>query len=132
MGENRSFDGANASLQSNDTRNLLDVVDTLRSQGISRYIDLPEIIVCGEQSSGKSSVLEAISGVKFPSKDNLCTRFATELILRRGPVIPIKIRIVPGSIEVRSETDKEKLLDFNVSVSAEDLQLGEIIEQILS
>ncbi|KAF1346312.1 hypothetical protein EJ07DRAFT_144993 [Lizonia empirigonia] len=87
------------SLQSNDTRDLLDVVDNLRSHGINRYIDLPEIIVCGEQSSGKSSVLEAVSGVRFPSNDNLCTRFATELILRRGPVAPIKIRIMPGSHE---------------------------------
>jgi GTP-binding protein EngB required for normal cell division len=120
--------GTSASLQSNDTRSLLDIIDNLRSQGISRYIDLPEIIVCGEQSSGKSSVLEAISGVVFPSKDSLCTRFATELILRRGPVAPIKIRIVPGPDENRSEVDKEKLLKFNASVSMEDLDLGGIIE----
>lgn len=120
----------NAHLQSDDTRNLLDIVDNLRSQGISRYIDLPEIVVCGEQSSGKSSVLEAISGVTFPSKDNLCTRFATELILRRGSPSPIKIRIVPGSNEQRSEEEKSKLSGFKreVSVSAEALQLDEIIE----
>jgi GTP-binding protein EngB required for normal cell division len=121
-------DGVTASLQSNDTRCLLDVVDNLRSQGISRYIDLPEIVVCGEQSSGKSSVLEAISGVMFPSKDNLCTRFATELILRRGPVAPIRIRIVPGPEEDRSEADRAELLNFNVSVAAEDLDLGHVIE----
>jgi GTP-binding protein EngB required for normal cell division len=120
--------GVTASLHSNDTRSLLDVVDNLRSQGISRYIDLPEIIVCGEQSSGKSSVLEAISGVMFPSKDNLCTRFATEFILRRGPVTPIRIRIVPGPEEDRSEADKEKLLNFSISVAAEDLELENVIE----
>jgi GTP-binding protein EngB required for normal cell division len=120
--------GESASLQSNDTRSLLDVVDNLRSQGISRYIDLPEIVVCGEQSSGKSSVLEAISGVMFPSKDNLCTRFATELILRRGPVAPIRIRIVPGPKENRTDTENEKLLNFNISVFAEDLDLGDVIE----
>lgn len=128
MAEGESLHDGHTSLQFNDTRSLLDVVDGLRSHGISRYIDLPEIIVCGEQSSGKSSVLEAVSGVRFPSKDNLCTRFATELILRRGPVAPIRIRIVPGSQEGRSEAEKEKLLNFNVSVSAEDLQLGDIIE----
>ncbi|KAK7191895.1 dynamin family protein [Paraphaeosphaeria sporulosa] len=121
---------ASTLLQSNDTRNLLDIVDNLRSQGISRYIDLPEIVVCGEQSSGKSSVLEAISGVTFPSKDNLCTRFATELILRRGPPSPIKISIVAGSNEQRSQEDKTKLSDFKheISVSAEALQLDEVIE----
>ncbi|KAF2194529.1 hypothetical protein K469DRAFT_725843 [Zopfia rhizophila CBS 207.26] len=101
----------NISLQSNDTRNLLDV-----------------IIVCGEQSSGKSLVFKAVSGVRFPSKDNLCTKFVTELILRRGPSAPIKIRIVPGSQKNRLESDLKKLLNFHVSVSAGDLQLGEIIE----
>jgi GTP-binding protein EngB required for normal cell division len=128
MAESGNLNSASISLQSSDTRNLLDVVDNLRSHGIGCYIDLPEIIVCGEQSSGKSSVLEAVSGVRFPSKDNLCTRFATELILRRGPVVPIKIRIVLGSQEERSESELQKLLDFHVSISAEDLQLGEIIE----
>ncbi|KAL5115144.1 hypothetical protein ACEQ8H_006980 [Pleosporales sp. CAS-2024a] len=117
------------SLQSLGTRNLLDVVDSLRSHGISRYIDLPEIIVCGEQSSGKSSVLEAVSGVKFPSKDNLCTRFATELILRRGPVAPVKISIGPSPLEThRSEDDLARLRTFHVSVSSENLYLDEIIE----
>lgn len=120
--------GAGSSLQFNDTRGLLDIIDNLRSQGISRYVDLPEIIVCGEQSSGKSSVLEGISGVLFPSKDNLCTRFATELILRRGPVKPIKIHIIPGAEEDRSEADREKLLNFHVSAAAEDLDLGDVIE----
>lgn len=47
-------------------------------------MDLPQLIVCGDQSSGKSSVLAAISGVPFPKRDNLCTRFATEVILRRN------------------------------------------------
>lgn len=57
-----------ALLQSQDHRDLLDVIDTLRSQGLSRFVDLPQIIVCGDQSSGKSSVLEAISGMSFPTK----------------------------------------------------------------
>ena len=29
---------------------LLNIIDKIRSQGISRYIDLPQIIVCGDQS----------------------------------------------------------------------------------
>lgn len=97
---------------------LLDVVDSLRSQGISHYISLPQIIVCGDQSSGKSSVLESISGVPFPTKSNLCTRFPTELILRKTAFSSINVSIVPH--HSRNDLDKaslsnfrEKLLDFN-------------------
>ena len=128
MAETNNLNDTNIPLQSDETRDLLDVIDNLRSHGISRYIDLPEIIVCGEQSSGKSSVLEAVSGLKFPSKDNLCTRFATELILRRGPFAPVRVRIVPGSQEDRSDEELEQLHKWGISVPTEDLQLGEIVE----
>jgi phage gp29-like protein len=94
-------------LQSKDHRDLLDIIDKLRSQGISRFVDLPQIIVCGDQSSGKSSVLEAISGMSFPTKDNLCTRFATELILRRNPLVGVKVHINPGPD--RSDEEKKRL-----------------------
>jgi hypothetical protein len=67
------------SLRSNGEGGLLDAIDTLRSQGIGHYVSLPQLIVCGDQSSGKSSVLEAISGIPFPTRDNMCTWFATEV-----------------------------------------------------
>lgn len=114
-------------LQSNDHRYLLDIIDKLRSQGISRYVDLPEIIVCGDQSAGKSSVLEAISGMSFPTKDNLCTRFPTELILRRDEVAAAKVSINPGP--ERSEGEKERLRSFSATMSpGETLVLGDIVE----
>ncbi|KAB8223349.1 P-loop containing nucleoside triphosphate hydrolase protein [Aspergillus novoparasiticus] len=90
---------------------LLDSVDTLRSQGISHYISLPQIIVCGDQSSGKSSVLEAISGVSFPVKSNLCTRFPTELVLRKSPNIGVKVSIVPH--RSRSHVEQDTLSRFH-------------------
>jgi GTPase SAR1 family protein len=65
------------SLQSENHKFLLDTIDRLRSQGVSHYVALPQIVVCGDQSCGKSSVLQAISGLPFPIKDTLCTRVAT-------------------------------------------------------
>ncbi|KAG7287492.1 hypothetical protein NEMBOFW57_007004 [Staphylotrichum longicolle] len=113
-------------LHSKDHRDLLDVVDRLRSHGLSRYVDLPQIIVCGDQSSGKSSALEAISGMSFPTKDNLCTRFATELILRRTPTTGIDTSISPGS--ERSEAEKAKLRACTYTGTLENLDLGRVVD----
>ena len=117
------YDGG-SSLQSKDHRDLLDIIDKLRAQGISRFVDLPQIIVCGDQSSGKSSVLEAISGLSFPTKDNLCTRFATELILRRSASVGIEVHITPGPD--RSKEEKDRLGAFRHAQS--DLDIGQIVE----
>jgi GTPase SAR1 family protein len=98
-------------LCSKDQLDLLDSVDCLRSQGISHYVSLPQIIVCGDQSSGKSSVLEAISGVSFPIKSNLCTRFPTELVLRKTSHIGVSVSIVPH--HSRSESEQSSLSGFH-------------------
>ncbi|EAW11895.1 Dynamin family protein [Aspergillus clavatus NRRL 1] len=89
---------------------LLNSIDTLRSQGISHFVSLPQIIVCGDQSSGKSSVLEAISGVSFPVRSNLCTRFPTELVLRKDPTVGVRVSIVPH--HSRSEAEQKSLSTF--------------------
>uniref|UniRef100_A0A093UU45 Interferon-induced GTP-binding protein Mx1 n=1 Tax=Talaromyces marneffei PM1 TaxID=1077442 RepID=A0A093UU45_TALMA len=98
--------------------NLLDSVDTLRLQGISHYVSLPQIIVCGDQSSGKSSVLEAISGVAFPVKSNLCTRFPTELVLRKSSQIGVSVSIVPHPS--RSESEQRSLSTFRETLDSFD------------
>ncbi|CAK7273324.1 hypothetical protein SEPCBS119000_005595 [Sporothrix epigloea] len=113
-------------IQSQEYRDLLDVIDRLRSQGLDRYVPLPEIIVCGDQSSGKSSVLEAISGLSFPSKDSLCTRFATELILRRHHEASIAVSILPH--HSRSDTEKESLQAFHADLDAANPDIGPVIE----
>ena len=99
---------------------LLDEIDKLRGQGIAHYVSLPQIVVCGDQSSGKSSVLEAISGIAFPTKDNLCTQFATEVILRRAPAFGIAVSIVPH--QDRTEESRKQILGFRETLkSVQDL-----------
>ncbi|RYP02423.1 hypothetical protein DL764_005802 [Monosporascus ibericus] len=105
-------------VQSSNHRDLLDVVDSLRSHGVSHYVDLPQIIVCGSQSSGKSSTLESLSGIAFPTAEGLCTRFATELILRRGSKPEIRVHIQPGV--GRSEEDRRRLSAFSRTSDQKD------------
>nr|XP_023694346.1 interferon-induced GTP-binding protein Mx3-like [Paramormyrops kingsleyae] len=64
-------------------RPYIDLVDSLRMTGIERDLSLPAIAVIGDQSSGKSSVLEALSGVSLPRGSGIVTRCPLELKLRR-------------------------------------------------
>ena len=96
--------------RSSEQQTLLDEIDNLRLQGISEFVFLPQIVVCGDQSSGKSSVLEAISGVPFPRNDTLCTRFATEVILREATTPQAIVSIVPS--QDASDAERESLLAY--------------------
>ncbi|KAI7531252.1 hypothetical protein KC331_g14216, partial [Hortaea werneckii] len=101
-------------LQSQDSRRVMDIVDKLRRSGLSGIVQLPQLVVSGDQSSGKSSVLEAITEIPFPRKENLCTRFATEIILRRAPQVSISTKIIPD--KVRPAAEKKRLEGFKRTI----------------
>lgn len=44
----------------------LNQVDQLRECRVDEYIELPQIVVVGDQSSGKSSTLDALTEIPFP------------------------------------------------------------------
>lgn len=79
---------------------LLDKIDSLFACNIGEYINLPQLVVVGDQSSGKSSVLEGLTRLPFPRDSGLCTRFATQLIFRRNKNLTtrrISSSIIPAS-----------------------------------
>lgn len=85
-------------LQSQEQAGLLDAIDKLRRENIDADIGIPQIVVCGDQSSGKSSLLEAIAQVPFPAGSGAVTMFATELVLRRAPSDAVYATILPSSL----------------------------------
>jgi hypothetical protein len=71
-------------------------------------------------------VLEAISGVPFPRSNTLCTRVATEVILRLAPSARAAISIVPNQDD--SDADRSKLLAFKESLQGLD-QFPNLVEK---
>lgn len=58
----------------------------------------------GDQSSGKSSLLESLTGIPFPRDVELCTRYATQITQRRDDVSRVEVSIIPGP----NATDEHK------------------------
>ncbi|KAH6648210.1 P-loop containing nucleoside triphosphate hydrolase protein [Truncatella angustata] len=75
---------------------LLEKIDKLRDLNIGQHVPLPQLVVVGDQSSGKSSLLESLSGIPFPKDQSLCTRYATQITFRRDSEDRVEIRIIPG------------------------------------
>ncbi|XP_046352527.2 interferon-induced GTP-binding protein Mx1-like [Haliotis rufescens] len=67
-----------------EVRPLIDLVDKLRGYGLDSDINLPAVAVIGDQSAGKSSVLEAISGVQLPRGTGIVTRCPLEMRMKHS------------------------------------------------
>ncbi|KAL6502329.1 Dynamin-related protein 4C [Orobanche hederae] len=67
-------------------RPLLDTVDRLRHLKVMQEgIQLPTIVVVGDQSSGKSSVLESLARISLPRGQGICTRVPLIMRLQNHP-----------------------------------------------
>ena len=102
-------------LQTDEQRRVLDTVADVRKCGLDSILSLPQLVVCGDQSAGKSSVLEALTEIPFPRNDNLCTRYATEIILRRAMVNSLTIKIIPDAL--RPAVEQSALQNFKESIT---------------
>jgi GTPase SAR1 family protein len=105
-------------LQTDEQRRILDTVAQVRKCGLESILSLPQLVVCGDQSAGKSSVLEALTEIPFPRSDNLCTRFATEIILRRAPSDSLTIKVIPDEQrpvreQINIKAFEESITDFD-------------------
>ncbi len=123
-------------LDTPDRIRVLGVIDQFRDLGINEDISLPQVsidvhlcssylltyisqlVVVGDQSSGKSSLLEGLTNLSFPTASDLCTRHATQIILRRTPRedATVKVSIIPGPSSYGNEAYKLGLEGFSRSL----------------
>ncbi|KKZ68835.1 hypothetical protein EMCG_00006 [[Emmonsia] crescens] len=87
---------------------LLHRIDQLFACNVGDYIDLPQLVVVGDQSSGKSSVLEGLTKLPFPRQSGLCTRFATQITFRRAATKMIVVSIIPHAHASPEHANKMK------------------------
>lgn len=87
-------------------RPLLDAVDKLRHlRVIEEGIQLPTIVVVGDQSSGKSSVLESLAGISLPRGQGICTRVPLVMRLQHNPSPKLELSLEFNSNTVITDED---------------------------
>jgi GTP-binding protein EngB required for normal cell division len=106
------------------TKKMIEIRGLLQTVGQSDSLTLPSIVVIGSQSSGKSSVLEAIVGHEFlPKGHNMVTRRPIELTLVNTPDAQAEYGEFPA-LGLQKVTDfsqiQRTLTDLNLSVPASD------------
>ncbi|KAK5094393.1 hypothetical protein LTS08_008612 [Lithohypha guttulata] len=75
----------------------LEKIDQLYGLRLDQLVSLPVLAVVGDQSSGKSSVLEALTGLPFPRDSTLCTRFPTQIVFKRQQERSVNVSINPAA-----------------------------------
>lgn len=103
-------------------------IDKLRELGIADLVPLPQLVVVGDQSSGKSSVLESVTGFAFPRYPELCTRYATQITCRRDDTESVHVMIIPS--QESNDDRKERLRAFVYSVQKNDMALADVFAKV--
>lgn len=103
------------------TKMMIEIRNLLQQVGQTNTVTLPSIVVIGSQSSGKSSVLEAIVGHEFlPKGSNMITRRPIELTLVNDPEARVDYGEFPD-LGLHRITDfsliQKNLTELNQSVS---------------
>lgn len=106
------------------TKKMIEIRNILQRVGQTAALQLPSIVVIGSQSSGKSSVLEAIVGHEFlPKGSNMVTRRPIELTLVNTPGSTSEYGEFPalglGKITDFSQIQRT-LTDLNLAVPEQD------------
>ena len=108
----------------------LNQIESIRSHGVGDLVALPQLAVFGDQSVGKSSVLERVTGIPFPRQEGLCTRFPSEITIRNS--LEAKSTQIIATIRPhasRSTKEQEALSDYR-KVLVDMSELPFVIQEV--
>ncbi|KAI0243791.1 hypothetical protein L0F63_000215 [Massospora cicadina] len=116
------------------SKNIIQLIDKLRDEGAALDIDLPTVVFCGNQSAGKSSLIESISGIMLPRSDGTCTRCPMELRLSEGNSeewncsISLQFQVNSNGLPL---TKPKEVEFYNGITNIEDVEMDEIENQAI-
>ncbi len=91
---NVSFVSHSFSAIGDKVKELNDTLAELQTLGIQQDVNnLPELVLVGDQSTGKSSLMSAFSGICLPQAEGTCTRCPTHIRLSQNPRWHCKISL---------------------------------------
>lgn len=82
--------------ETRDQAEVLDSIEYLQQTSICAGIDTPRIVICGDHSSDKDSLLEALTQLPFPPRSSVTQYCATELVMRYAANPRVYASIRPG------------------------------------
>lgn len=115
-----------------DLREMVDLNDHLKEMyRDDTSMKFPSIVVAGEQSHGKTSLIENITNLNLPRGTGIQTRVPTEIQLRQGPTPHYTIRYRPlgqqeyRTVEFNEDTLEEKMRQIQFEVTGSDTEIAD-------
>ncbi|QSZ36029.1 hypothetical protein DSL72_007153 [Monilinia vaccinii-corymbosi] len=99
---NSESDSANINMDTEDgfkrigqiVKRLIDTINELRKYDLEHVVNLPKLILVGDQSAGKSSLMCALAGILIPRDKGCCTRCPANIITTDSPTWSCTISLV--------------------------------------
>ncbi len=90
---NLSFASQGFSAIGDKIKQLHETLGELQTLGIQQDVSLPELVLVGDQSAGKSSLMSAFSGICIPRAEGACTRCPIHIRLSQAARWSCKISL---------------------------------------
>ena len=132
-----------------EDRTRLQKIDELYALCLDQYVSLPqvslydsfvsesillthfELVVVGDQSSGKSSVLEGLTNLPFPRDSGLYTRFPTQIVFKCSETTTKEVSIMAAHNQETSRADEIAKFGKRQLASLDEESFAELLTQVM-